>query len=128
MTSLKESRTSNHEIIECLPYFKKHAMKSYVKEESADPYRDKVKAKQKNDLVKTSMSISISIGSHIYHPWRLPRICPMQWKTYTKMTLRTQLKNVKVQCQKTFNDYFTRRSHLKEQLEVVENNVKEAKA
>ena len=26
---------------------------------------------------------------------------------------------------KTFNDYFTRRSHLKEQLEAVEDNVKE---
>ena len=28
----------------------------------------------------------------------------------------------------TFNDYLTRRSHLKEQLEVVEDNVKEAEA
>ena len=28
----------------------------------------------------------------------------------------------------TFNDYFTRRSHIKEQLEVVEANVKEEEA
>ena len=40
------------------------------------------------------------------------------------MTLRTQLKNVKVQC----DDYFTIISHLKEQLKDVEDNVKEAEA
>ena len=45
-----------------------------------------------------------------------------------KMTLRTQLKNVKGQCHKTFNDYFTRRSHLKEQLDAIEDNVKDAEA
>ena len=44
----------------------------------------------------------------------------MQWTSCMNMTLRTQLKDVKVQCQKTFNDYFTRRSQLKEKLEVVE--------
>ena len=103
------------------------SMKNYVKEEVADPDRDEVEAKQKKDIVKIKMSIYVSIGSHMYHPWRLPRICLMQWTTCMKMTLRTQLKDVKVQCQKTFNDYFTR-SHLKEQLEAVEDNVKEAEA
>ena len=29
---------------------------------------------------------------------------------------------------KTFNDYFTKRSHLKEKLEAIEANVKEAEA
>ena len=43
-------------------------MENYVKEEVADPDGDKVEAKQKKDLVKTKMSISISIGSHMYHP------------------------------------------------------------
>ena len=44
------------------------------------------------------------------------------------MTMRTQLKNVKVQCHKKFNEYFTRRSHLKEQLEAIKDNVEEAEA
>ena len=38
------------------------------------------------------------------------------------------LKNVKVQCQKKFNDYFKIRSLLKEKLEAIEDNVKEAEA
>ena len=63
---MKESRTSKHGIIECLPYLKKHAMKNYVKEEATDLDEDEVEAKK--DLVKTNMSISASIGSHRYHP------------------------------------------------------------
>ena len=63
---MKESRTSKHGIIECLSYLKKHDVKNYVKEEATDPDEDEVEAKK--DLVKTKMSISVSIGSHIYHP------------------------------------------------------------
>ena len=63
---MKESRTSKHGIIECLPYLKKHAMKNFVEEEATYIYEDEVKAKK--DLVKTKMSISASIGSHRYHP------------------------------------------------------------
>ena len=101
-------------------------MKNYVKEEATNPERHEVKVKK--DLVKTNMSNYVSIGSHMYHPWRLPRICSMQWTACTNITLRTQLSDLKVQCQKTFNDYFTRRSHLKEQLESVEEDVKEVEA
>ena len=63
---MKELRTSKNGIIECLSYLKKHAMKNYVKEEATDLDEDEVEAK--NDLVKTKMSISASIGSHRYHP------------------------------------------------------------
>ena len=62
---MKESRTSKHGIIECLPYLTKHAMKNYVKEEATDLDEDEFEAKK--DLVKTKMSISSSIGSHGYH-------------------------------------------------------------
>ena len=65
---MKESRNFKHGIIECLSYLKKHSKKNYVKEEVVDPDRDEVKEKQKKDLVKTKMSISISIGSHMHHP------------------------------------------------------------
>ena len=74
---MKELRTSKHGIIEFLSYLKKHAMKNYVKEEATDPDVDEVEAKKKKDLVKTKMSISVSIGCHGYHPLRLPRICSM---------------------------------------------------
>ena len=42
-----------------------------------------------------------------------------------KMTLRNQLKNVKIQNAKTIQSYFTRFSQIKEQVEAVEENVKE---
>ena len=43
-------------------------MKNYDKEEVAYPDGDEVKEKKRKDLVKTKMSISVSIGSHVYHP------------------------------------------------------------
>ena len=42
-------------------------MKNYVKEEATDLEGDEVEAKQK-DLVKTKMSIFVSIEYHMYHP------------------------------------------------------------
>ena len=64
----KELRTSKDGSIECFSYLKKHDMENYVKEEAADPEGDEVKTKHKKDLVKTEMSISISIGYCMYHP------------------------------------------------------------
>ena len=40
-----------------------------------------------------------------------------------KMTLRNQLKNVKIQNTETIHSYFTRVSQIKEQLEVVDEEV-----
>ena len=42
------------------------------------------------------------------------------------MTLRTQLKNVKIQNVETIQSYFTRVSQIKEQLEAVEKEVENA--
>ena len=63
---MKESRTSKHGIIECLSHLKKHAMKNYVKEEATD--LDIGEVESKKNLAKTKLSISVSIGSHMYHP------------------------------------------------------------
>ena len=41
-------------------------MKKYVKEEATYPNGDEFEAKK--DLVKTKISIYVSIGSHMYHP------------------------------------------------------------
>ena len=43
-----------------------------------------------------------------------------------KMTLRNQLKNVKIQNSETMQYYFTRVAQIKEQLEEIEENVEEA--
>ena len=43
------------------------------------------------------------------------------------MTLRNQLKNVKIQNAKTIQSYFTRVSQIKEQLAVVEEEVENTK-
>ena len=43
-----------------------------------------------------------------------------------KMTLRNQLKNVKIQNEETIQSYFTRVSQIKEQLEVVDEEVENA--
>ena len=65
---MKELRTSKHGIIEWLSYLKKYDMENYVKEEVVYPNGDEVESKKKKGLVKTNMSISFSIGSHMYHP------------------------------------------------------------
>ena len=44
-----------------------------------------------------------------------------------KMTLRNQLKNVKIQNAETIQSYFTRVSQIKEQLEAVDEEVENAK-
>ena len=43
-------------------------MENYFKEEAIDPDGDEVEAKQKKDLVKTKISIVVSIGYYIYNP------------------------------------------------------------
>ena len=44
-----------------------------------------------------------------------------------KMTLRNQLKNVKIQNVDTIQYYFTRVSHIKEQLEAIDEEVENAR-
>ena len=63
--------------IECFSYLKKHDLENYVKEEATDPEGDEDKTKHKKDLVKAKRIIFISIGSHMYHPYRLLRIYSM---------------------------------------------------
>ena len=50
-----------------------------------------------------------------------------EWKNINrKMTLRNQLKNVKIQNAETIQSYFTRVSQIKEQLEVVDEELENA--
>ena len=62
-----------------------------------------MKTKHKKYLVKSKRIISVSIGSHMYHPGRLPRICEdamtslYEGNSINKnMKFITQLKDVKM--------------------------------
>ena len=65
---MKDSKTSKHVSRKCFSYLKKHDMENYAKEEVVNPEGDEVEEKKNKDLVKTNMSISVSIRSHMYHP------------------------------------------------------------
>ena len=65
---MKEPRNSKHGSIDCFSYLKKQDLENYVKEEDTDPKGDEDKEKNKKDLVKAKRIISVSIGSHMYHP------------------------------------------------------------
>ena len=47
--------------VQSASHTKKHDMENYVKEEAANPKGDEVKAKENKDLVKTKMSVFVSI-------------------------------------------------------------------
>ena len=94
---------------------------------------DEAKAAHKRSMAKPKRTIADSIKDHL-----IPHVPSL--KTHKevfdalrklfegkninrKMTLRNQLKNVKIQNYETIQSYFTRVSQINEQLEVVEENV-----
>ena len=110
-------------------------MENYVKEEVADPDGDEVKAKHKKNRVRAKRIIADSIKNHL-----IPRVSSLKnprkmFNALTslyeekninrKMTLRTQLKGVKMQMSENIQSYFTRLSQIKEQLEAIGDNVEE---
>ena len=91
----------------------------------------------KKNLVKAKKIIADSIEDHL-----IPQVSSLKTpkemfvsltklfegkNINRKMTLRNQLKNVKIQNVETIQSYFTRVSQLKEQLEVVEEEVENEK-
>ena len=108
-------------------------MDSYINEDVPVPKGDEAKALHKKKLVMAKRIISDSIKDHL-----IPQVSSLKtpkemFDSLTKlfegtninrkMTLRNQLKNVKIQNAKTLQSYFTRASQIKEQLEVVEEEV-----
>ena len=86
-------------------------------------------------MVKAKRIIAYSIKDHL-----IPRVSSLKTPKETfdalttlfegkninrKMTLRNQLKNVKIQNLETIQSYFTRVAQIKEELEVVEEKVEE---
>ena len=106
---------------------------SVYQKEVPKPEGDDAKATHKKNLVKAKRVIVDSIKDHLI-PQVLSLKTPKEvFYALTKMfewnninqeiTLRNQLKNVKIQNSKTIQSYFTRVAQIKEQLEAIEENV-----
>ena len=101
-----------------------------------EPEGDENKKKHKKSLVKAKKIIADSIKDHM-----IPHVSSLKTpkqmfdglsRLYErkninrKMTLRTQLKNVKMQDSKSIQSYFTRVSQIREQIEAIGDSVEEA--
>ena len=96
----------------------------------------RLEALHKKNLVKAKKIIADSIMDHL-----IPQVSSLKTpkdmvdslnklfegkNIIWKMTLRKQLKNVKIQNAETIQSYFTRVSQIKEQIEAVKEEVKNA--
>ena len=95
---------------------------SYISEEVLVPEGDEAKALHKKNLVMAKRIIADSIKDHLIpHVFKTPKAMfdaltkLFEGKNINqKMTLRNQLKNVKIQNEDTIQSYFTRVSQIKE--------------
>ena len=102
---------------------------SYINEEILVPEGDEAKELHKKKLVMAKMIIADSIKDHL-----IPHVSSLKTTKYMfegkninqKMTLRSQLKNVKIQNAETIQSNFTRVSQIKEKLEEVDEEVDNA--
>ena len=112
---------------------KENELDCYISGEFLVPKGDEDKALHKKNLVKAKRIIVDSIKDHL-----IPHVSSLKtpkemFDSLTKlfegkninqkMTLRNQLKNVKIQNAETIQSYFTSISQIKEQLEAVEEEV-----
>ena len=109
-------------------------MDKYVTKEVPEPEGDDAKATHKKNMIRDKRIIAYSIKDHL-----IPHVSSLKTpkkmfdvltKLYEgkninrKMSLRNQLKTVKIQDLETIQSYFSRVSQIKEQLEAIEEKVK----
>jgi hypothetical protein len=107
----------------------------FIKENVPKPEEEAAKEKYKKDMIRAKRIIADSIKDHL-----IPQVSSMNTpkgmfdaltRMYEgkninqKMNLRTQLKNTKMQKGETVQDYFSRVSQFKEQLEAIGDNLDE---
>jgi hypothetical protein len=110
---------------------------SFVEQDIEELEGDEAKAKYKKDMIKEKSIIADSINNHL-----IPHVSTLKTpkkkmdslshlfegkNINQKMTLRTQIKNVKMKNSETIQSYFTRVSQIKEQLEAIVDSLEEAK-
>jgi hypothetical protein len=109
---------------------------SFVEQDIEEPEEDEAKAKYKKDLIKEKRIIIDSIKNYL-----IPHVSALKSQKQMmdslsrlfegkninqKMSLRTQLNNVKMKNLETIQAYFTRVSHIEEQREAIGDTVEEA--
>ena len=112
-------------------------MDSYINEEVPVLEGDESKALHKNKMVMAKRIIADSIKDHLIPQMSSLKTPKAMFDSLTKlfegkninwkMTLRNQLKNVKIQNAETIQSYFTRVSQIKEQLEAVDEEVEKCR-
>ena len=111
-------------------------LEGFMEEDIPEPDGDEDKAKHKKSLVKAKRIIEDSIKDHL-----IPHVSSLKTPKQMfdalsqlyegkninrKMTLRTRLKNVKLQDSESIQSYFTRISQIREQIEAIGDSVEEA--
>ena len=112
-------------------------LEGFIEADIPEPEGDEDKTKRKKSLVKEKRIIADSIKDHL-----IPHVSSLKTpkqmfnslsRLYEgkninkKMTLRTQLKKVKMQDSESIKSYFTRVSQIREQIEAIGDSVEEAK-
>ena len=100
-----------------------HDLENFVKGEVAKPEGDEDKSKHNKNSFKAKMIITKSIKDHLIPHFSSLNTPKEMFDSLTglcegkninrKMTLRTQLKNVKMKILETIQSHFTRVSHIK---------------
>jgi hypothetical protein len=103
-----------------------HDLEKFTKEEVSEPEGDEAKEKHKKDMVKEKRIVANSIKDHlIHHIYSLSTPKEMMDaltrlfegnNINRRMTLRTQLKNARMQNSKTIHSYFSRLNQIKEKI------------
>jgi hypothetical protein len=111
-------------------------MEGFVQEEVEEPKGDEAKEKYRKNMIREKRIIIDSIKDHL-----IPHVSSKKKPNHMfgaisklfegknnshKMTLRMQLKNVKMQSSETIQSYFTRVSQLNEHPEAIGDTVEEA--
>jgi hypothetical protein len=107
----------------------------FIKENVSEPEEDATKEKYKKDMIKAKRIIADFIKEHLIPQVSSKNTPKDMFDALTimyegkninrKMNLRTQLKNTKTQKGETMQDYFSRVSQFKEQLEAIGDNLDE---
>ena len=115
-----------------------HDLEGYIKDEIKEPEGDEEKSKHKKDRIINKIIIADSIQDHFIPQVSSKNTLKEMFDTLTnlfegkninrRMTLRNQLKGVKIQKTKSMQSYFSRVSHIKEQLEAIGDMVEEEEA
>ena len=113
----------------------KNDFDKYVNEEVPEPEGEEAKANHKKNMIRAKRIIADSIKDNL-----IPHVSSLKTpkkmsdaltkllegkNINQKMTLRNQLKNVKIQHSRTIQSYFTRVSQIKEQLEAIVDKLDE---